>query len=51
MAGVITTYRWALGEPAPSLELLAGNAAVALVFLVVGIVFFRWREAKLVDVL
>lgn len=51
MAGVITTYRWALGEPAPTSELLIGNAAVAIFFLLVGMVFFRWREAKLVDVL
>lgn len=51
MAGVITTYRWALGEAAPTAELLICNTAVALFFLIVGLVFFRWREARLVDVL
>ncbi|MBI3880816.1 MAG: ABC transporter permease [Verrucomicrobia bacterium] len=51
MAGVIGSYRWALGEPAPTTELLVCNAAVALFFLIVGLVFFRWRESRLVDVL
>jgi lipopolysaccharide transport system permease protein len=51
MASVVTTYRWALGDVAPPAELLWANAACAAAYLVIGLLFFRWREAKLVDVL
>lgn len=51
MAGVIATYRWTLGEDAPDLILLAANATCAFLYFAVGLLFFRWREAKLVDVL
>jgi lipopolysaccharide transport system permease protein len=51
MAGVVTTYRWALGGPDVPAWLLLGNGIFALVYLWGGISFFRWREAKLVDIL
>jgi lipopolysaccharide transport system permease protein len=51
MASVVTTYRWALGDVAPPAELLWANAGCAAAYLAVGLLFFRWREAKLVDVL
>jgi lipopolysaccharide transport system permease protein len=51
MAGVVTTYRWTLGGAAPSFELLLANALCALAYLIGGLLFFRWREAKLVDVI
>jgi lipopolysaccharide transport system permease protein len=52
VAGVITTYRWILGAPdPPSVELLAANAVCSGLYFLAGLAFFRWREARLVDVL
>ncbi len=51
MAGVIGVYRWSLGDAAPDAALLAANAIGALLYLGGGLLFFRWREAKLADIL
>lgn len=51
VAGVIAVSRWSVGGPVPPLELLGANLACAFVYLIVGGIFFRWREGKLVDVL
>lgn len=51
VAGAISTFRWTLGGPAPSPGLLLANAAAALFYLSLGVLFFRARERRLVDVL
>ncbi|MEO0795892.1 MAG: ABC transporter permease [Verrucomicrobiota bacterium] len=51
VAGVITCFRWALGGPAPPPDLITANVCAAIVYLLIGLLFFRWREGKLVDVL
>jgi lipopolysaccharide transport system permease protein len=51
MAGVIQGFRWAiLGVGAPSPDMLLSSAAVALILLATGAVFFRRMERGFADV-
>jgi len=51
MAGIIACFRAMVGGVPPSPRLLIANLGVTLILLVVGVLFFRKRENKLVDVL
>jgi len=51
MAGIIESYRGVLNGNIPPLTLLAGNALVTLITLIAGVLFFKRREEKLVDIL
>jgi lipopolysaccharide transport system permease protein len=51
MAGVVEGFRWALvGGPAPG-PIVAASAAVVIVMLVTGVVFFRRSEGTFADVI
>jgi lipopolysaccharide transport system permease protein len=51
MAGVVQGFRWAiLGGEAPPLALLGLSVAVALIFLVSGMIYFRRTERTFADV-
>jgi len=51
LAGVISTYRWAAGGETPDWNLVIANGCFAFLYLVIGCMFFRWKEGRLVDVL
>jgi len=52
MVGVIEGFRWALlGKAAPDFATTAVSVTVAVVALVTGMMFFRWSERSLSDVL
>jgi lipopolysaccharide transport system permease protein len=52
MTGVIEGFRWALlGQKAPSMTVLALSAAVAVVFAITGIIYFRRSERRFADII
>jgi lipopolysaccharide transport system permease protein len=51
MVGAIEGFRWAiLGTASPNLGMLAVSAAVVLVILAGGLIFFKWMERSFADV-
>jgi len=52
MAGVVEGFRWALlGKESPDFRLMAVSAAVVLVVLLGGIVYFKKMEQTFADVI